>query len=262
MSSAVSKQQVRQNENEQSKNLTRKKALTMKKELGCSKPYSRIELSSSSMLLMLAVLVVSVYTTQAQSFRETAEFHMRNNKMAPTDLEKLIHGQLMHQKMRAAKSHQVVMQQQQHQQRKQAAGGAPKPTNAEYEQLKRDALIDTFKAKLLKLLEIDEAPNAAEVDISRAHIPEPIMREYEKLMHEKSGSATVKPKGQNRKSRDVLMHQNGVDLEDLNQEDEIEEDNIRFNGSVVQQVTLLPRKCNWFNILTRTPCFLTVIRFN
>jgi hypothetical protein len=103
------------------------------------------------------------------------------------------------------------------------------------------------------LLDLEEAPNAAEVNIKKEQIPEPIMREYEKLMKQtekQQQQPRAATKTNQRKSRDLLTNYNrNNDVDALEEElaNEIEEDNIRFNGSMVQQLTLLPRKCNFFN---------------
>ena len=139
-------------------------------------------------------------------------------------------------------------------------------TKAEYEKLKREALIEAFKSKLLALLELDEAPSPSQVNITKDQIPEPILKEYERLRSMKQGGGgertSTATSGKQRMSNGLANHQNI--LSSLNQlqfsrrlremptmfggddaaaADESDEEILRFNGSIVQQLTLLPKKC-------------------
>lgn len=104
--------------------------------------------------------------------------------------------------------------------------------------LKQEALIDVFKIKLLELLDLDEAPSPQEFHINKNPVPEPIMREYNKLLklsqennHELKTSAYF-----SRRSRDKASEMSHD--KELNLAEEL----IRFNSSIVQEVTLLPHK--------------------
>ena len=108
--------------------------------------------------------------------------------------------------------------------------------------LKQDALIDVFKIKLLELLDLDEAPKPQDIDINKSPVPEPIMREYNKLLrmsqYDDQRSDSSSPKNQqafySRRYRDK-SEKNAHEF-DANDE------HIRFNSSLVQEVTLLPHK--------------------
>jgi hypothetical protein len=142
-----------------------------------------------------------------------------------------------------------------------------------HEKIKRDAFIEAFKHKLLKLLDLDEAPTPDQVNITRDQIPEPILQEYNRLMiaqnaknHNKNNKQTQNAdRAVKRISRDmngvqeaqehqeagvVRMNDDDGDFNfdvdlfdnvDLN-EDGVD-DTIRFNGSVLEQLTLLSKKC-------------------
>jgi hypothetical protein len=174
------------------------------------------------------------------------------SKLTTHDVDKMIQNQLTLQQQQYA-------QQQQHKAGVANSNGKNQQQqrhakNNEYEKLKRDALIDTFKIKLLKLLDIEKAPNAAEVNIKKEQIPEPIMREYERLMKQsekppKRASSSGSGNQLGRKSRDMLNPYSNdaqADMEEEQLSNELEEDQVRFNGSMVQQLTLLPKKCKHF----------------
>jgi hypothetical protein len=205
-------------------------------------------------LMFLVMLLAMSLTSHGQVVHKTAEqLHMSHptlkvnrasSKFITTDVDKMIQNQLSLQQQQQFQVNQKVASggKSQQQQRQAKAN--------DYEKLKRDALIDTFKVKLLKLLDIEEAPNAAEVNIKKEQIPEPIMREYERLMKQSekppkrvsNGGAQL-----GRKSRDMLNpYSKDVDMDEETLSNELEEDQVRFNGSMVQQLTLLPKKCKHF----------------
>jgi hypothetical protein len=116
-----------------------------------------------------------------------------------------------------------------------------KLTNKDLEKLKRDILIEGLKVKLLKLLDVDQVPNISSTgDINANPIPEPILREYNRLVKlgaNKKRAGSVGLNGETRNSRSKSFEENENELQD----EEMEA--IRFNGSFVQQLTLLPSKC-------------------
>lgn len=165
----------------------------------------------------------------------------------PKTLDEILQVELLQQQQQGMKKSQSKSQ-------RQAPNSPASVSKSEYDKIKREVLIDAFKLKLLKLLDLDEAPSPAQVNISRDQIPEPIIKEYEKLLKQqnggKSGRAGSRGAGFYRRSRDMpskSMHHNEADSSPLppvqDEENEIEEENIRFNGSIVQQLTLLPKKC-------------------
>jgi len=102
------------------------------------------------------------------------------------------------------------------------------------EVINKKALIDAFKMKLLKLLDVEAAPSPLEVNITKNPIPEPVIREYNKLVKMSKAESNRKYfNSLNRGSRDMSLRSH---------ENELEDDSVRFNGSVVQQITLLPAK--------------------
>lgn len=136
------------------------------------------------------------------------------------------------------------------------------------------AMIDAFKMKLLKLLELDKAPEPSEINLNENPIPEPILRELVQLSeterrrrqrntphHHHSASSRVR----SRRSLDDDDDEDDNDdelVKDDSDEDSDEQQNVisekidemRFNGSVVQQVTLLPKKCFFFTLFLYVFC--------
>jgi hypothetical protein len=109
------------------------------------------------------------------------------------------------------------------------------------DKLKRDALIDGFKAKLLKLLEVDEVPSPSKININTNPIPEPILREYNRLVKMSNNEKLrrrggISAGGESRNSRH-MSSENSNEIKDY------ELESVRFNGSYVEQVTLLPKNC-------------------
>jgi hypothetical protein len=105
---------------------------------------------------------------------------------------------------------------------------------SDHEVINKKALIDAFKIKLLKLLDVEAAPSPLEVNITRTPIPEPVIREYNKLVKMSKAESNRKYfHSLNRGSRDMSLRSH---------ENELEDESVRFNGSVVQQITLLPAK--------------------
>lgn len=107
--------------------------------------------------------------------------------------------------------------------------------------LKQDALIDVFKIKLLELLDLDEAPKLQDIDINKSPVPEPIMREYNKLLRmsqlDDQAYESSSPKTSaffSRRYRDKS--------EEKSHEFDANDEHIRFNSSLVQEVTLLPHR--------------------
>lgn len=161
----------------------------------------------------------------------------------PKTLDEILKVELLQQQQGMKKS--------QSKSQRQAPNSQSSMSKSEYDKFKREVLIDAFKLKLLKLLDLDEAPSPAQVNISRDQIPEPILKEYEKLLKQQNGGkgrGGSRGAGFYRRSRDMpskSMHHNEPDsfLPVQDEENELEEENIRFNGSIVQQLTLLPKKC-------------------
>jgi hypothetical protein len=115
----------------------------------------------------------------------------------------------------------------------------------ELEKLKNEALIDAFKLKLLKLLEVDIVPNASQFNITKNPVPEPILKEYNRLVR-------MSQSEKNRKRNSNLRNKLYRGLRDINSDEvernrEVRDEAVRFNGSVVQQITLLPKKLCKFN---------------
>jgi hypothetical protein len=109
------------------------------------------------------------------------------------------------------------------------------------DKLKRDALIDGFKSKLLKLLEVDEVPSPSKININTNPIPEPILREYNRLVKMSNNEklrrrGSIGAGGESRNSRH-MSSENSNEIKDY------ELESVRFNGSYVEQVTLLPKNC-------------------
>jgi hypothetical protein len=110
----------------------------------------------------------------------------------------------------------------------------------ELEKHKNEALIDVFKLKLLKLLGVDIVPNPSQFNITKNPVPEPILREYNRLVR-------MSQSEKNRKRNSNLRNKLYRGLRDLNSDEvernrEVRDEEVRFNGSVVQQITLLPKK--------------------
>lgn len=127
------------------------------------------------------------------------------------------------------------------------------------------ALIDIFKMRLLKLLEIEQAPTPNEINLNENPIPEPILKELiqRSEVEQANRRRNLRSKGKRSRSLDdfeedrtttktttTTMDEELIrdELEKVveaivNDQDELENDAVRFNGSVVQQVTLLPKKC-------------------
>ena len=114
----------------------------------------------------------------------------------------------------------------------------------ELEKLKKDLLIDGFKTKLLKLLEVDEVPSASTMNINSNPIPEPILREYNRLLKLSNKEKQLKRRGgvgsesESRYLRQMMPDATGIG----NDVHEYEMETARFNGSFVQRLTLLPKK--------------------
>lgn len=108
--------------------------------------------------------------------------------------------------------------------------------------LKQEALIDVFKIKLLELLDLDEAPSPKDFNININPVPEPIMREYNKLLklsHDSiQNSDSKSPALFSRRMRDKSEHDKTSEFDTV---DEL----IRFNSSIIQDITLLPHKSNF-----------------
>ena len=120
----------------------------------------------------------------------------------------------------------------------------------EIERIKNEALIDVFKTKILKLLNVDEAPSPSEINIAQNPVPDPILREYNRLIRV---SRMEKNKKYHMKNQHVESR-GSRDLESEEYESENEQffdESVRFNGSVVQQVMLLPKKCKFCLIFER-----------
>lgn len=113
----------------------------------------------------------------------------------------------------------------------------------EIERIKSETLIDVFKTKILKLLNVDQVPSPTEINIAHNTIPEPILKEYTRLIRV---SRMERNKKYNLRNRFNAEARGSRDLEsgeesDLEQ-DEFFDETVRFNGSVVQQIMLLPKK--------------------
>lgn len=138
---------------------------------------------------------------------------------------------------------------------------------------KSAVMIDAFKMKLLKLLELDKAPEPNEINLNENPIPEPILRELMQLGESRRRRRHQNPSAESsffesrfRSKRSLSSSSDFIDdfndgddddqvynvHSDIKQHDSDEEDDeneiesnesVRFNGSVVQQVTLLPKKC-------------------
>ncbi|CAF0980816.1 unnamed protein product [Brachionus calyciflorus] len=122
--------------------------------------------------------------------------------------------------------------------------------NEEYERLKQQAIIDAFKLKLLKLLDVDTVPPSVFTSNMTNPVPEPILTNYEDLIKSQTIPSSKKRNIISRKSRNKEIKQNVVVEEhELNEEEEM----IKLNGSLVQRVTLLPSKLDdsydWCNEL-------------
>ena len=122
------------------------------------------------------------------------------------------------------------------------------------------ALIEIFKMRLLKLLEIEQAPTPSEINLNENPIPEPILRE---LVHRAQiEQEDNRRRRSNKGKRSMLLNENqqasasppkmiSNELDRVietivDDQVELEKETVRFNGSVVQQVTLLPKKCFCF----------------
>jgi hypothetical protein len=164
----------------------------------------------------------------------------------------------------------IQQQQQQQPHHKSGAGGVKSSSistnnsrkqhasvNQENEKLKNnDVLINAFKLKLLQLLEVDQVPSVDAVNISNSQIPEPIMREYNKLLRQQQNAgnhhhANSYSSSSSRFSRDKPFENDGGEAAANEQDDDGEnegatlienDDQIRFNGSVVQKMMLLPKR--------------------
>ena len=112
----------------------------------------------------------------------------------------------------------------------------------EIEKIKSETLIDVFKTKILKLLNVDQVPSPTEINIAHNSIPEPILKEYHRLIRvsrmERNKKYNIRNKyaTETRGSRDLESDENELEHEDIFDEA------IRFNGSVVQRVMILPNK--------------------
>lgn len=112
------------------------------------------------------------------------------------------------------------------------------------------AMIDAFKMKLLKLLELDKAPEPSEINLNENPIPEPILRELvqigdaERRRRQRNNLSSL-PTGDRSRSKRSLDDLQYEDDDNDDRHDELEnlDETVRLNGSVVQQVTLLPKKC-------------------
>ena len=116
----------------------------------------------------------------------------------------------------------------------------------EIERIKSETLIDVFKTKILKLLNVEQVPSPTEINIAHNSIPEPILKEYHRLIRV---SRMERNKRYNLKNKFPTETRGSRDLEsdesELEQEDFVDEA-VRFNGSVVQKIMLLPNKSKKF----------------
>jgi hypothetical protein len=108
--------------------------------------------------------------------------------------------------------------------------------------LKQDALIDVFKIKLLELLDLDEAPKPQEIDINKSPVPEPIMREYNKLLRMSQYDDLRPYDSPSQKTQAFYSRRHRDKSEKNSHEFDANDEHIRFNSSLVQEVTLLPHK--------------------
>jgi hypothetical protein len=112
----------------------------------------------------------------------------------------------------------------------------------EIERIKSETLMDVFKTKILKLLNVEQVPSPTEINIAHNSIPEPILKEYHRLIRvsrmERSKRYNLKNKFpiETRGSRDLESDENELEHE------EFIDEAVRFNGSVVQKIMLLPNK--------------------
>ena len=104
-----------------------------------------------------------------------------------------------------------------------------------------DALVEAFKLKLLQLLDVDQVPKFVQLNMSRTSIPEPIMREYNRLLKISHSEririkeSTSEKANSNQRSLRERPHNGGSPYD-------LEDETVRFNSSIVQQITLLPKK--------------------
>ena len=116
----------------------------------------------------------------------------------------------------------------------------------EIERIKSETLIDVFKTKILKLLNVEQVPSPTEINIAHNTIPEPILKEYHRLIRVSRMDRNKKFNLRNRfgtearGSRDLESDENELEHE------EVFDEAIRFNGSVVQRIMLLPNKRIFF----------------
>jgi hypothetical protein len=121
------------------------------------------------------------------------------------------------------------------------------------EEQTREALIQVFKMKLLELLDIDSIPSPSEIEKTSNPVPEAILKQYkqlEKLTSEanakraKNGRIALKHRLKNwhsRPSRENL-DDSSHEIDELKQEADLDDEEtsfIRFNSSIVDQITLV-----------------------
>lgn len=110
-------------------------------------------------------------------------------------------------------------------------GAARLPLN-DYEKIKQQAIINSFKAKLVKLLGIEFMPESVFVSNMTNPLPEPILNDEHHLKKMRSNS--ISRRVRNKEIR------NNVHFE--TKETDESEHLVNLNGSTVQHITLLPEK--------------------
>lgn len=111
-----------------------------------------------------------------------------------------------------------------------ASYGAHRPHFDDYEKIKQQAIINSFKAKLVKLLGIDFMPESVFMSNMTNPLPEPIIKDEQHLSRMRSISRKVR----NKEIRNYVHAES--------KETDEQEHSINLNGSIVQQITLLPDK--------------------
>jgi hypothetical protein len=111
--------------------------------------------------------------------------------------------------------------------------------------LEKKAFVDVFKVKLLELLGIDKVPDPSKLNIGNKPIPEAILNEYKKLV-QKSNENNNKRRLHRRDLSSPTITTAST-TRHYNEEDTFNT-MVRFNGSVVKRITMLPKKSKFYSI--------------
>lgn len=122
-----------------------------------------------------------------------------------------------------------------------ASYGAARPYFNDYEKIKHQAIINSFKAKMISLLGIKMMPDSVFVSNMTNLLPEPIVKDEHYLNKIRSNSMSRKVRNKEIKNYVYYETKSADDTDDLNS----------LNGSIIQQMTLLPEKLEdqWCNEL-------------